>query len=121
MRGAVCLAMLLMASVAVADEAVHASGAFAGGRTAGTVSIVERDGAWFVRLEADFTHEGAPDPWVAFGKDGFRRDALISPLTSDAGEQLYPIPDRLDPAEFNQVYIWCEQFSSSLGRAWLDR
>ncbi|MEM8791153.1 MAG: DM13 domain-containing protein [Pseudomonadota bacterium] len=112
-------AALLAALVALPASSGERSGEFVGGRTTGSVSIIQQDGQWFVRLGADFLHEGAPDPWVAFGKDGFRRDALLGPLREDEGEQLYPVPERLDPAEFNQVYIWCEQFSTSLGRAWL--
>ncbi|MEM1276978.1 MAG: DM13 domain-containing protein [Pseudomonadota bacterium] len=110
------LLAVLIASPGLAQER---SGTFVGGRTTGSVSIIQQDGQWFVRLAPDFVHEGAPDPWVALGQDGFRRDAQLGPLREDTGEQLYQIPDRLDPSAFNQVYIWCQEHSTSLGRAWL--
>lgn len=112
------LALTLLARGAAADEVV-ANGIFQGGRTTGSAQIVRTADGWAVRLGNDFRHEGAPDPWVALGQGGFRRDAQLGPLRSDEGAQLYPIPERLNPAEFDAVYIWCQQYATSLGRALL--
>ncbi|MEM7237693.1 MAG: DM13 domain-containing protein [Pseudomonadota bacterium] len=109
-------ALILIAAEASAAER---GGSFEGGRTTGDVTVVQIDGQWVVRLEENFVHEGAPDPWVALGKDGFRRDAQLGPLREDTGAQIYPIPERFRQEDFNQVYIWCQEFSTSLGRAWL--
>lgn len=92
------------------------SGTFTSGRTTGSVQLIQHDGIWVVRLGDDFDHEGSPDPWVALGSDGFRRDAQLGPLNSDTGQQDYPLGPR-DPAEFNEVWIWCQRFSTPLGRA----
>lgn len=110
------VALCLLAVPGLADDR---RGSFQGGRTTGDVTVTKIDGQWVVRLEENFVHEGAPDPWVALGKDGFRRDAQLGPLREDRGTQTYPIPERFGPGDFNQVYIWCQEFSTSLGRAWL--
>ncbi|MEM0943632.1 MAG: DM13 domain-containing protein [Pseudomonadota bacterium] len=110
--------LVLLAGMAEAGE-VHSTGSFVGGRTTGDVEIIRDGDQFFVRLAPNFLHEGAPDPWVALGQDGFRRDALLGPLREDSGAQLYEIPARLAETPYNQVYIWCENFSTSLGRAWL--
>ena len=107
-------------TVAQAEEVLFV-GTFVGGRTTGSVSVQQENGEYYVQLEADFVHEGAPDPWVAFGADGFRRDALLGELQNLEGRQRYRVPDRLDPTVFNQIYIWCEEYATSLGRAWLKR
>lgn len=110
------LLLLLMALPAAAED-VRATGSFTSGRVTGDVSLVGIDGKWFIRLEENFVHEGAPDPWVALGESTFRRDGLIGPLQSDTGAQLYPVPEHMDRAGFSTVYIWCERFSTPLGRA----
>jgi hypothetical protein len=57
------------------------------------------------------------DGWHVFD-DGERVD--LGALKGTAGNQLYEIPDDVDPADFTSVSIWCEQFAVSFGAAPLD-
>ena len=44
----------------------------------------------------------------------------FSVLKSNSGEQIYDIPAALDPADYNEVWVWCEQYSVPLGVATLQ-
>ena len=116
-------AFLLTAVAAQAQEvAVVKQGSFEGRSrhvTTGSAAIVEQDGAHFVSLGRDFAFDGAPDPKVALGQDGYRKDTLLGPLRSDAGAQSYALPEGLDPAAYNEIWIWCERFDVPLGVATL--
>ena len=121
--------MLIAASVAVffagaaqADE-VTATGSFEGASdhvTTGSVQIVRTDSGYRAILSADFSLDGAPDPKVAFGKDGSVEGAIFAKLESLTGEQVYTVPAALDPADYNEFYIWCERFAVPLGVAALN-
>ncbi|MCB1403372.1 MAG: DM13 domain-containing protein, partial [Rhodobacteraceae bacterium] len=67
----------------------------------------------------DFAFDGAPDPKVALGQDGYRKDTLLGPLRSETGAQSYALPEGLDPAAYNEIWIWCERFDVPLGVATL--
>ena len=110
----------LLPSTSQAQERVIKQGNFAGESghvTRGNVRIVEDHGKKFVVLADNFFHDGAPDPKVAFGKNGFAKGSIIGKLQKLRGEQRYEVPASLDISKFNQVYIWCEQFSVPLGVA----
>lgn len=99
---------------------VTARGSFVGKSdhvTTGHASVYRQGGQWIIELEDDFTHDGAPDPKVALGSDGFRQDAILGPLQSLSGRQVYAVPASLDIGDYNEVWIWCEQFSVPLGKA----
>lgn len=85
--------------------------------TTGHASIARLGKKWVVILEGDFTFDGAPDPHVALGSDGYRKDASLALLRSNAGEQVYVIPAGLDVADFNEIWIWCDKFTVPLGVA----
>lgn len=105
------------------DFTVLKQGLFAGEsghETSGSAAVTESDGRYFVSLGNDFAFDGAPDPKVALGTDGYRADTLLGGLQSNDGAQSYPLPDGLDPGEFNEVWLWCEEFNVPLGRAGLN-
>jgi hypothetical protein len=86
--------------------------------TRGSVEVLEVDGKWIVRLGADFEHDGtAPDATVALGKDGYDAATNMGPLIANEGTQDYVLPEGIDPTGYNEVYIWCREFSVSLGAA----
>lgn len=70
-----------------------------------------------VNLLDDFRFDGAPDPKVALGRDGYAPATLMGPLKSNSGASSYTVPASFDPATFNEVWIWCEQFNVPLGVA----
>jgi len=117
--GAAALAVTLTTAIAQAGSA--RTGTFVGENrhtVTGGVSIVDHDGGKAVRLGPDFFLDGAPDPKVGFGSGGTYTDGtLIGKVGSNTGEQLFPIPAGMDVSGFDTVFIWCERFSVSLGKA----
>lgn len=102
---------------------VVAQGAFEGAsghETSGSAAIVDQDGRRYVSLGTDFAFDGAPDPKVALGRDGYDPDTLLGPLQADAGAQTYPVPGRVDSDAYNEIWIWCERFDVPLGVARLE-
>lgn len=113
-----------VASVASADT-VTASGTFTGLSdhiTTGGVSVVETSGGGaVVILDTDFSLDGAPDPSVGFGINGeYVAASDLGELTSINGLQAFIVPEGLDLADFNEIYIWCDEFSVPLGVAALS-
>ncbi|GMG81671.1 hypothetical protein LNKW23_08840 [Paralimibaculum aggregatum] len=120
------LPLALAAALAAAGPALAGagSGSFTGQSshvTSGSVEVVETDAGWEIRLGADFSFDGAPDPRVAFGKGGKFADGTdFEPLRQNSGAQVYAVPAGIDPAEFDTVVIWCRKFSVPLGYAALE-
>ncbi len=86
--------------------------------TTGNVEIVKaHDGSYKVILADNFSLDGAPDPKIAFGKDGVDKGTIFAPLKNKTGKQEYIVPASINPANFNEIYIWCEKFSVPLGVA----
>jgi len=112
---------LSLAAPAAAFAMEARAGSFTGENNhtvSGGVSIVDYNGGKAVRLGPDFFLDGAPDPKVGFGTGGrYVEDTLIGALGSNTGEQLFPVPSGMDVSGFDTVFIWCERFSVSLGKA----
>lgn len=70
-----------------------------------------------VNLLDDFRFGNAPDPKVALGKDGYDSSTLMGLLTNKSGASSYTIPAGINPDDYNEVWIWCEQFNVPLGVA----
>ena len=126
--GAAMLVVAFVAAVvaapatASAQGEVLASGAFGGksGHAAsGGVSVVKGSSGTQVVLGADFKFDGAPDPKLGFGKNGYVKSTKFSVLKSNRGEQTYDIPATIDPAGYTEVWIWCERYNVPLGVATL--
>lgn len=73
-----------------------------------------------VNLLDDFTFDGAPDPQVALGNNGYDASTLMGLLTSNTGAQSYEIPAGINPDDYNEVWIWCVRFNVPLGVARLN-
>ena len=122
------LAIALAGFVALssaADAGAVASGTFTGASdhiTTGGVEVIKNDdGSHTVVLAADFSLDGAPDPRVGFGKDVKYDTATgMGLLKSLNGKQSFTVPAGVDPADYNEVYIWCLKFSVPLGVAALN-
>lgn len=83
----------------------------------GTVSVSKSSSGTVVTLEKDFSFDGAPDPKLGFGRDGYDSQAKFSELKSNKGKQVYEIPSSIDPSKYSEVWIWCEQYNVPLGVA----
>ena len=121
---AAVLGAVLAAPVAAsAQEQVLASGAFSGksGHAAsGSVRVVKTGTGIAVVLGPDFKFDGAPDPKLGFGKNGYVKSTQFSVLKSNSGEQTYEIPAAIDPADYTELWVWCEKYSVPLGVATLE-
>jgi hypothetical protein len=86
--------------------------------TTGTASIIRSGDTWTVSLGSDFTFDGAPDPYVAFGNHGkVTKGTNFAKLKRNKGAQAYPVPAALDVGDYLEVYLWCKKFSVPLGVA----
>ncbi|MCH8808261.1 MAG: DM13 domain-containing protein [Proteobacteria bacterium] len=116
-------AAVLAAPVAASAEGhVLASGEFrgqSGHAASGGVSVVKTAKGIVVVLGPDFKFDGAPDPKLGFGKNGYVKSTQFSILRSNSGKQTYEIPSTIEPADYTEVWVWCEKFSVPLGVATL--
>lgn len=121
---AVLSTVALIPAIASAGETV-ATGTFTGENdhiTTGGVSVVTTEnGGTVVILDTNFSLDGAPAPSVGFGKDGVYVAASdLGTLEENTGLQVFVVPEGVDVADFNEVYIWCDDFTVSLGVASLS-
>ena len=104
---------------AAAQERIG-QGAFKGASrhvASGTVSVSKSSSGTIVTLEKDFSFDGAPDPKLGFGRNGYDPKAKFSELKSNKGKQVYEIPSSIDASKYNEVWIWCQQYNVPLGVA----
>ena len=94
-------------------------GTFVGASNHVTTGTAEVAGNTITLLD-DFTFDGAPDPKVALGNDGYDSATLLGPLESNTGRQTYEVPASINTDAYNEVWIWCERFNVPLGVARLE-
>lgn len=100
------------------------SGTFSGRSdhiTTGDVSIVKTATGYELVFANNFELDGAPDPIVGFGNNGsFEIATKLGKLSKKTGAQTYQLPADFTPAQFSEVYVFCEKFSVPLGVATLN-
>ena len=114
--------MMAIGALPALAEKVIVEGSFEGASghaTSGTGQLVKLDdGSYVIRFGADFVHDGtAPDATVGLGKDGYDKTTDLGKLRENKGAQDYALPAGFDPAGYNEIYVWCTEFSVSLGVA----
>lgn len=120
-------------SFIIAAASLAASPALAGGHgrigtftgssghiTTGRAELAKENGKFVVHLLDDFTFDGAPDPKVALGRNGYDKSTLMGLLKSNSGASSYTVPAGVDADQMNEVWIWCERFNVPLGVAKLN-
>ncbi len=116
----VAFAATVMAST-IAAQAGDRSGSFfgvSGKTTTGGVTVSQDSQGYIVTLASNFSFSGAPDPKIGFGSNGQYVDGtLIGLLKSNNGSQSFRVPAHIDINQFNEVHLWCEQYSVGLGVA----
>lgn len=122
---ALTLAIIVGFVAGPASAETVSTGTFVGASdhiTTGAVEVIKNaDGSHTIVLGDDFSLDGAPDPRVGLGKDGFFNGNTDSGVLGNlTGSQSFVVPAGIDVSEFNEVYIWCEKFSVSLGVAKLN-
>ena len=118
---------VLFATVTALMAAISAPVAFAGGHgrifnfvginghtVTGRAEIVGTT----VHLLDDFRFDGAPDPKIALGLNGVYDPATLSgQLENFSGASSFELPAGIDPANYNEVWVWCERFNVGLATA----
>ncbi len=115
-------ALVFFAGAAPAADQV-AKGSFQGASnhvTTGGVTVEKTAEGYVLVLQDDFSFDGAPDPQLGFGKDGYDGKTRFSKLQSNSGKQSYKVPAEIDVSQYNEVWVWCEKFSVPLGVAKLQ-
>lgn len=97
--------------------------------TAGTARLVRNpDGSHQVELVGLDTSDGPDlrvwltDQEVREGSAGWRvfddgKWTELGRLKGNRGDQVYPLPADLDPADYRSLSIWCKRFAVSFGAA----
>ncbi len=115
--------VFVFSTIGLAQAETIASGTFTGAKghqSAGAVEILKKDGQTIVRFASDFSLDGAPDPKIGFGKNGYVDGTIISKLEKLSGAQDYVVPASVDVSRFTEVWLWCEKFGVPLGVAKLN-
>ena len=120
----VCVSALFILAVSISTQAsaqeLIGQGAFKGESrhvASGTVNVSKTSSGTVVTLEKNFSFDGAPDPKLGFGRNGYDPKAKFSELRSNKGKQVYEVPASIDASKYNEVWIWCQQYNVPLGVA----
>ena len=90
----------------------------AGHNAEGTARLLRVGDRHFVRFEDDFRVTNGPDLFAYLGKDGkYISEARLGALKGNVGSQNYEIPAEFNPADYDEVWIWCRAFSVPFGVA----
>jgi len=117
---ATCLAIPFAAN---AGSGVISSGTFEGRSDhimSGGVTVLKTETKTLVILEDNFFLDGAPDPKLGFGSNGYDPASKFSVLNENTGAQVYVLPASINPENYNELWVWCEKFNVPLGVASLN-
>ena len=83
----------------------------------GRAELVKEGNGYVVNLLDDFSFAKAPDPKIALGRNGYDKKTLMGLLKSTKGGSSYKVPAGINAEEYNEVWIWCEQYNVPLAVA----
>ena len=87
-------------------------------QVSGEVQIVKKGDVHYLILQDNFQFDGAPDPRLGFSSNNeLVEDSVFSGLNRDEGKQVYRLPADFEASNYDEVTIWCEQFSVPIGEA----
>lgn len=106
----------------VSESAVMLGGTFSGFDRvhygSGSTKLIKSTSGYLVRFEEDFKVANGPDLYVGFGKDGeYVKGSEISRLKGNIGSQNYEVPEGMNLADYNEIWIWCRAFSVGFAKA----
>lgn len=89
-----------------------------GHRAEGSAKLLKIAEKYYIRFEDDFRVTNGPDLFVYLGKDGqYDASTRVAGLKGNIGGQNYEIPADLNPANYNEIWVWCRAFSVAFGKA----
>lgn len=78
----------------------------------GTGTLVKTEAGYKVVLEDNFEVQSGPALYVSFGNQGrVDKNTLFAELKEFKGMQEYEVPATINPANYSELYIYCEEFS----------
>lgn len=83
----------------------------------GSAELVQEGDSYVVKLSDDFTFGNAPDPKIALGRNGYDKNTLMGLLKSNKGASSYQVPASINANDYNEIWIWCEQYNVPLAVA----
>jgi hypothetical protein len=84
----------------------------------GNVSVLKVGDKYIIRFEENFDVANGPDLFVGLGKDGkYVEGTEIGKLKGNIGSQNYEVPENINLADYNEVWIWCRAFSVGFAKA----
>lgn len=116
--GVVCAPSMALAQQVVAKGAFKGAG---GHQSSGGISLVRNGKTLRVVFAGNFKLDGAPDPKIAFGNNGYVQGTIFARLRSLNGAQTYTVPAGTKLAQYNEIWLWCERFNVPLAVARLNR
>lgn len=89
-------------------------------KTSGNVRVISDGENSFLRFE-NFEATNGPDLYVYLATDTGAEDYVnLGRLKGNVGNQNYELPSDVDLGKYDNVLIWCEQFSVLFGSAELN-
>ena len=85
-------------------------------QASGRATLISASDGKYIRLEDDFSVTNGPDLYVYVGSDNSQQQQ-VAVLKGTKGGQNYKLPDGIDPASFDTVWIYCKQFSTPFAKA----
>lgn len=121
----------------IGDTKTIREGKFESGehKTKGKARLIQaQNGRYYIEFDSKFATDKGPDLFVVLHKS---EDVLgsstapnyslekseyytVSPLLEFKGKQRYILPGDFDPSEYQSVAVWCRQFNTTFGSAYLE-
>lgn len=84
----------------------------------GTAQLIQTGSRNFIRFENDFEVTNGPDLYVYLGRGGqYDPNAELGTLKGNIGSQNYEVPENINLSDYDEVWVWCKQFSVGFGKA----
>lgn len=78
----------------------------------GSVTLEKEGDSYVVRLGDNFNVQEGPDLYVGFSNNGeIDQTTLFAELTSFSGSQDYTVPQSIDISKYDQIMIYCKEFT----------
>lgn len=91
-------------------------------KASGDAELIKDGNKYSLSFSDKFKAEIGPDTHIFFGKDGVRDEkAEIAVLKGSEGSQNYEIPSQLNPNNYNEIWIHCNQVSVDFAKAVLAK
>lgn len=82
----------------------------------GRATLIKTEDGNYLRLEDDFSVTNGPDLFVYVGNENTQTEQ-VAVLKGTKGGQNYKLPDSIDTASFDTVWIYCKRFSTPFAKA----